>query len=170
MSAFLSFGTRSEPAARAVAEPRPDSRHPQAAEIRQKLALCDPGRACDRARAVLAGARVLSGVPARARAGRRFTRRVPRHRPLLTTDGSELVLNEAALRYADGLGRRVDLAGSLLEWTRAALGKMLTGWGHQTAWTKRSAAGALLVVGFSRVCRCEYGHGELSGSTGTTAT
>ena len=84
----------------------------------------------------------------------------------LTTDGSELVLNQAALRYADGLGRRVDLAGPLLERTRAALGKMLTGWGHQTAWTKRSAAGALLVVGFSRVCRCEYGHGELSGVDG----
>ena len=84
----------------------------------------------------------------------------------LTTDGSELVLNQAALGYAEGLRRRVDLVGPVLERTRAALGKMLTGWGHQTAWTKRSAAGALLVVGFSRVCRCEYGHGELSGVDG----
>jgi predicted SAM-dependent methyltransferase len=81
----------------------------------------------------------------------------------LTSCSLEFALNKAALRYADGLSKRpgMDFPATALERTRAALWHMLTGWGHQTAWTEHSAAGALLVVGFSHVCRREYGHGEL---------
>lgn len=50
--------------------------------------------------------------------------------------------------------------------TRQALWQMLTGWGHQMAWTGDSAAGALLVVGFRQVKMCEYGRGELAGIDG----
>ena len=86
----------------------------------------------------------------------------------LTSCSSEFVLNRAALHYAEGLGKRpgVKLPATTLEKTRAALWQMLTGWGHQTAWTEHSAAGVLLVVGFSHVCRREYGHGELRGVDG----
>lgn len=81
----------------------------------------------------------------------------------LTSCSLEFALNKAALRYAEGLGKRagVELPEGTLEKTRAALWQMLTGWGHQTAWTEHSAAGALLVLGFSHVCRREYGHGDL---------
>jgi SAM-dependent methyltransferase len=86
----------------------------------------------------------------------------------LTSSSRELVFNLAALRYAQGLSKRAgsELPEADLEKTRAALWQMLTGWGHQTAWTADSAAGALLVVGFSRVYRREYGVGELSGVDG----
>jgi len=86
----------------------------------------------------------------------------------LTSCSREVALNMAAFHYAEGLSKRpgIDLAGTALEKTRAALWQMLTGWGHQTAWTEHSAAGALLVVGFSHVCRREYGHGELRGVDG----
>jgi SAM-dependent methyltransferase len=81
----------------------------------------------------------------------------------LTLEDSELGLNAAALCYADGLAQRpgLDLPAPTRDRVRAALGQMLSGWGHQTAWTEHSAAGALLVAGFSRVHRREYGHGEL---------
>ena len=86
----------------------------------------------------------------------------------LTSEESELGLNAAALCYADGLARRpgLDLPSPTRDRVRAALGQMLSGWGHQTAWTEHSAAGALLVAGFSRVHRREYGHGELKGVDG----
>jgi predicted SAM-dependent methyltransferase len=86
----------------------------------------------------------------------------------VTSCSSEIALNRAALRYAEGLSKRPAMVfpEAALEKTRAALRQMLTGWGHQTAWTEASAAGALLVVGFSHVCRREYGHGELSGIDG----
>ena len=86
----------------------------------------------------------------------------------LTPRSPEFALNAAALCYAEGLGQRpgVALPAPAREKTRAALWQMLTGWGHQTAWTEHSAAGALLVVGFSHVCRREYGHGELRGVDG----
>lgn len=42
-----------------------------------------------------------------------------------------------------------------------ALLQLLRGWGHQMAWTEDSAAGALLVTGFSQVKICEYGAGAL---------
>jgi ubiquinone/menaquinone biosynthesis C-methylase UbiE len=44
---------------------------------------------------------------------------------------------------------------------RRGLWQMLTGWGHQMAWTEQSAAGALLVVGFSRVTWRDHGTGDL---------
>jgi len=75
----------------------------------------------------------------------------------------EVSLNRAVLHYADGVGSRPgsSLPEGVLERTRAVLRQMLTGSGHQTAWTERSAAGALLVVGFSHVWRREYGRGAL---------
>ncbi len=81
----------------------------------------------------------------------------------LTSSSLEFALNQAALRYAEGLSTRpgMELPSGALEKARAALRQMLTGWGHQTAWTEHSAAGALLVVGFSHVFRREYGHGVL---------
>jgi len=86
----------------------------------------------------------------------------------LTSEESELGLNAAALCYADGLAQRagLDLPSLARDRVRAALGQMLCGWGHQTAWTEHSAAGALLVAGFSQVHRREYGHGELKGVDG----
>ena len=86
----------------------------------------------------------------------------------LVSDSCEFELNQAALCYAEGLSKRpgIALPGAAPEKTRAALRQMLSGWGHQTAWTEQSAAGALLVVGFSHVCRREYGHGDLSGVDG----
>ena len=86
----------------------------------------------------------------------------------LSTRSLELVLSPAAASYAEGLSHRLGLAllATEPERTRAALWQMLTGWGHQTAWTEHSAAGALLVVGFSHVTRCPYGHGELEGVDG----
>jgi SAM-dependent methyltransferase len=86
----------------------------------------------------------------------------------LTSRSMECTFNAAAPGYADGLASRpgLELPGKPPERTRAALWQLLTGWGHQTAWTEHSAAGALLVVGFSHVCRCPYGYGELEGVDG----
>ena len=86
----------------------------------------------------------------------------------LVSDWPDFALNKAALRYAEGLSKRprVALPGTSLEMTRAAMRQMLTGWGHQTAWTERSAAGALLVVGFSEVRLRDYGCGELGAVDG----
>lgn len=84
-----------------------------------------------------------------------------------------LALNERAAAYGKGLAERPHMSAlgthivpgiSGLE--RAALYQLLTGWGHQMAWTCPSAAGALLVVGFSRVQRREYNAGELAGVDG----
>ncbi len=82
----------------------------------------------------------------------------------LNKNSGEFAFGRAAFEYADELRRRpgVELNGKSLERARTALGQMLTGWGHQTAWTEHSAAGALLVTGFSRVRHRQYGHGELS--------
>jgi len=77
-----------------------------------------------------------------------------------TSRSCDFALNEDAHSYAHGLSRRIELPAAPPDRTRAALWQLLAGWGHQTAWTERSAAGALLVVGFSRVCRREYGQGE----------
>jgi len=86
----------------------------------------------------------------------------------LTSRSMEFTFNAAALGYADGLAERpgLDLPSTAPEKTRVALWQMLTGWGHQTAWTEHSAAGALLVVGFSRVWRRPYGYGEIEGVDG----
>ena len=86
----------------------------------------------------------------------------------LSTRSLEFAFNPAAPSYAESLCLRpgLRLPETEPDRTRAALWQMLTGWGHQTAWTEHSAAGALLVVGFSRVARCPYGHGELEGVDG----
>jgi hypothetical protein len=86
----------------------------------------------------------------------------------LINEESELAFNAAAHCYAERLAQRpgMDLPPRTRDRVRAALGQMLGGWGHQTAWTEHSAAGALLIAGFSQVRRCEYGHGELKGVDG----
>jgi SAM-dependent methyltransferase len=85
----------------------------------------------------------------------------------LVSDSCSVELNAAAFCYANALAERPGLdlpsgAGRV----RAALSELFTGWGHQTAWTEQSGAGALLVAGFSQVRRCEYGQGELPGVDG----
>lgn len=86
----------------------------------------------------------------------------------LVPTSPEFVFNKAALRYAESLGARkgIELPPRDIEKARTALRHLLTGWGHQTAWTAESAAGALLVTGFSQVCRREYGQGELAAVDG----
>jgi SAM-dependent methyltransferase len=86
----------------------------------------------------------------------------------LTTRSLDFAISPAAAAYADALTSRpgLDLPETGPDRTRAALWELLTGWGHQTAWTEHSAAGALLVVGFARVSRCPYGLGELKGVDG----
>jgi len=86
----------------------------------------------------------------------------------LVPHAPEFVFNRAALRYAQNLAerKRIELPQSDLEKTRSALLHLLTGWGHQTAWTAESAAGALLVIGFSNVSRREYGQGDLNAVDG----
>lgn len=72
--------------------------------------------------------------------------------------------NECAPRYGELLAGHVGLPmpeSPQTDPTRAALWKMLTGFGHQMAWTDLSAAGALLVIGFSSVSRYEYGAGQV---------
>ncbi len=87
----------------------------------------------------------------------------------LTSEDSELRFNAAALCYADGLACRPGfgfLPLAARHRVRGALEQMLSGWGHQTAWTEHSAAGALLIAGFAHVHHREYGHGELKGVDG----
>ena len=86
----------------------------------------------------------------------------------LTSESGEFEFNAAALCYADGLSERlgITLSAPARRKVRAALGQILSGWGHQCAWNEHTAACALLVAGFSQVCRREYGHGELSGVDG----
>lgn len=81
----------------------------------------------------------------------------------LVSESAEIELNAAAFCYANALAERpdLDLPASPAGKTRAALEQLLTGWGHQTAWTEPSAAGALLVAGFSEVRRRGYGCGDL---------
>lgn len=86
----------------------------------------------------------------------------------VVSENGDTGFNAAAFVYANHLADRpgLDLPAAPRARTRAALDRLLTGWGHQTAWTEQSAAGALLVAGFSRVVRREYGHGELTGIDG----
>lgn len=81
----------------------------------------------------------------------------------LVAESTQIELNAAALCYANALTERpeMDLPSPPTAKARAALEHLLTGWGHQTAWTEQSAAGALLVAGFSEVRRRGYGCGEL---------
>ena len=90
----------------------------------------------------------------------------------LTSRSMEFTFNPAALGYADGLALRpgLEVSAPAPDRTRVALWHMLTGWGHQTAGTEHSGARALLVVGFSRVCRGPYGHGRPSAARSASAT
>ena len=78
--------------------------------------------------------------------------------------------NADALRYAQGLGKRDDGAWSAgleaRDLTRHAMLRMLTGYGHQMAWSHESAAGVLLAVGFSEVVQHSYNKGKISGVDG----
>lgn len=49
---------------------------------------------------------------------------------------------------------------------RGHLENMLTGYGHQMAWTRESAAGVLLCAGFAVVVEQHYGRGALQGVDG----
>jgi SAM-dependent methyltransferase len=86
----------------------------------------------------------------------------------LVSDSSGIGFNAASLRYGDALAARpgLKLPSSPRARVRAALEQLLTGWGHQTAWTEQTGAGALLVAGFTQVARRQYGHGELAAIDG----
>lgn len=61
-------------------------------------------------------------------------------------------------------GRSGEYARALhLDSPREALQKLLTGYGHQCAWTEASLAGALVATGFQRVDSCTYGTTPLPG-------
>lgn len=69
-------------------------------------------------------------------------------------------------RGAMGLNHGAELYGAGLEKhlcvdtpPRLAVSLLLTGWGHQMAWTRDSCAAALLATGFSSVQYFEYGTG-----------
>lgn len=83
---------------------------------------------------------------------------------------SDFAFTTLADTYAVGLSARPGMRFVPSEpsptLTRAALYQMLTGFGHQTAWTEESAAGALLIMGFSSVRLCDYGLGQLCGVDG----
>lgn len=90
------------------------------------------------------------------------------------TDRITLALNVRAEAYGVGIAARPHMGwiGAAVDGMqvsgieRGALYQMLTGWGHQMAWTEQSAAGALLVVGFARVQSCVYNSGEIAGVDG----
>lgn len=80
------------------------------------------------------------------------------------------VLSERALFYARSLAKKPHgewSAGlSDAELARHGMLRMLTGWGHQMAWTHESAAGVLLAVGFTSVQRFAYNQGKIAGVDG----
>ncbi len=82
----------------------------------------------------------------------------------LASFSGELEFSMAALAYANALAERpaIDLPAAPASRARAAIEQLLTGWGHQTAWTEQSAAAALLVAGFPEVRRRHYGLGALA--------
>lgn len=59
--------------------------------------------------------------------------------------------NWSSREYADGLSIRGSLG------SREAVTQLLTGYGHQSAWTVATLAAALLACGFEEVYRCNYG-------------
>lgn len=79
-------------------------------------------------------------------------------------------LNALAHQYAKGLAARSDGAWSAglsdPDMARHAMLRMLTGWGHQMAWTHESAAGVLLAVGFSEVVQQPHNVGKIPGVDG----
>lgn len=76
----------------------------------------------------------------------------------------DYVLHWHALRYADGLGAGVGLDEEGRK--RAGTVRLLTDWGHQSAWTRETAAACLLVTGFARVQQCGYSVGKIMGVDG----
>lgn len=86
----------------------------------------------------------------------------------LVEDSSGIGFNGASLSYSDFLAGRpcIQLPSEPRARVRGAVKELLSGWGHQTAWTVETAAAALLVAGFSRVVRRQYGRGELAGIDG----
>jgi SAM-dependent methyltransferase len=86
----------------------------------------------------------------------------------LVEDSSGIAFNGASLSYSDFLAGRpgIQLPQGLRARVRGALEQLLSGWGHQTAWTVETGSAALLVSGFSRVVRRQYGRGELAGIDG----
>lgn len=79
-------------------------------------------------------------------------------------------LSSLALEYAKGLAKKPDAgwAAGLYDYdlSRHAMLRLLTGWGHQMAWTHESAAGVLLALGFSEVVHQPYGKGKIPGVDG----
>lgn len=81
-----------------------------------------------------------------------------------------------ALDYAEALAKHLKQEHAQVQaardqdeersFVRAAMLRMATGWGHQTAWTLPTAAACLLAVGFSTVRAREYGKGQLVGVDG----
>lgn len=82
----------------------------------------------------------------------------------------EYTLQPVTLPFAQALAKRDDGAWSAglneYDLKRHGLLRMLTGWGHQMAWTHESAAGVLLAVGFSKVEQWAYGEGKIKGVDG----
>lgn len=85
-------------------------------------------------------------------------------------EGLHYSLSSGALLYAQRLAKQgggewsAGLEGR--ELARHGMLRMLTGWGHQMAWSHESAAGVLLAVGFSEVVQQPYMKGKLSGVDG----
>jgi hypothetical protein len=79
-------------------------------------------------------------------------------------------LSSTALNYAKALAKKPDGAWSAglsdADLSRHAMLRMLTGWGHQMAWTHESAAGVLLSIGFSKVVQQPYNKGRIAGVDG----
>lgn len=79
-------------------------------------------------------------------------------------------LGATALQYAKGLAAKPDGAWSAglsdADLARHGLLRMLTGWGHQMAWTHESASGVLLALGFSEVLQQPYNKGKIRGVDG----
>ncbi len=85
----------------------------------------------------------------------------------ICSDVDTFAFTRSARAYAQALSERPGMGFGPPDFlVHQALLCLLSGWGHQMAWTEDSAAGALLVTGFSKVRACEYGFGVLSGIDG----
>lgn len=79
-----------------------------------------------------------------------------------------LEANASLARYAEGFGQRPGktFIRDAPNPERAALRQMLTGWGHQMAWTELSLAAALWVSGFDDVRYRLRNEGQIEGVDG----
>lgn len=77
--------------------------------------------------------------------GRLYNFKMPKQDP-------ELVFSPEAKRYAEALEQR-SLPGSTPSdlTTRAAIAMLLSGWGHEMAWTRETVGACLLTTGYSAV-------------------